>query len=135
MKIKLSDLYTGTVLKLNYQFRKIDIGYYIVLTDLLMESNADSGEFLYFTIVGRKLFLTGNSHKKFDLNQIRREEVLSDKYVIDYDCSIVPVEDLPLLINEPRKTVWFDRVLKGDIRDKGMNFHKAMLKFLEEENG
>jgi hypothetical protein len=128
-EIKLSDLSIGTVLN----FKNINLGYdiYTVLTDLLREDI--EGKFYCFCIKGRRLFSRGQK-TTFNINRITREDILSDNYSIEnFNVAIFPTEDLPLLINEPNKTSWYSKVLKGEFDEKDFYYHKFMLEFLSKE--
>jgi len=130
MIIKLSSLHLGDVLKLTWpQINKKEI---IVLTDLLKYENADTKEFSWFDIKGRKLFIFSDLSLKpnFNLNHIKERDILSDTYDMDLECSTIPLNELPLLINEEKKTVWFDKTLNGNLTNIGLNYHTQMLKEL-----
>lgn len=134
--IKLSDLTIGTILKVT-PINKIFSEFYIILTDLLKEINADTKKFYWFTIKGQKLFRY-NRDNRFDLNRIKKEEVFANEYPVDnYTFEIFSKKDLPLLINEKNKTSYFYKALNNEFEKNsnfGKNYHSLMIKILKDEH-
>jgi len=121
--MKLSDLNTGDILKLTDKLGS----FYIVLSDTLLITQNEKNEIIYIDIVGYKLLNERviRHRAKYRLNRITPQEILDDEYDVLDNAEKIDEKELPLLINE-KTTIWFERILKNEIRGKGSNIHKRM---------
>jgi len=133
MKIKLSDLRTSDIFKVTARYTP----FYIVISDTVLIESNENKEIVYMGIICYKLFKTGKGIR-YKLNGITPQEILNDEYPVFmdhlYTFEKISEKELPLLINEPNKTIWFNRTLKKEIKGSGSNLHKRMLDILEEEH-
>lgn len=127
--MKLSSLKVGDILEITTRLFPI---YFVLTNEVFMEHRieGDQRRLLFFTIRGYKIIKRGPK-EKFDLNRITPDEVLKDEYAIE-NCRIYPQEHLPLLINENNKTIWFERIFKGEIKDTGRQIYPILKECVEK---
>ncbi|MEA3421017.1 MAG: hypothetical protein U9Q97_05010, partial [Acidobacteriota bacterium] len=94
----------------------------------------EKNEIIYIDIVSYRLFKERVRHSaKYRLNRITPQEIFNDEYDVLDNAEKINKKELPLLINE-KPTIWFERILKNEIRDKGSNLHKHMKDILYDEH-
>jgi len=128
--MKLSNLKTGDILKIDQNIRGL-LPIIFVLSDTILLTY-EKDKLLYLEIVGYRLF-KNSSKVRFSLNRITIQDVLDNKYDLE-KASIERFneKDLPLYIDTPT-TIWYDRVLKRDIRDYGSDLSKRLKEIVEND--
>ncbi len=125
--MKLSPLKVGSVLSFKSKTLRNYYFFYIVLTDTIQITKPvdKEDEIIFFSINAYKLF--GESDIKFPLCRITPQEVLDDEYPLpNWNITPYNIKNLPLLINEPNKTKWFERALNTELRGHGNSLYKLL---------
>lgn len=130
--MKLSKFKTGDLFKVSDKRPQIETETYIVLSDEIRIIRDKSNKIIWMNIVGHKLFKS--SWQSNTYYRIKPEDIFNDEFpLLETILEKFAEKELPLLIDLPNKTKWFERVLKDKIRGKGSKLHERMLDILYEE--
>ena len=131
--MKLSDLYIGDVFLFN------EIYYVIINVETLLIGVPDNITNVIFYI--KNYYLNGianpNTNQFFSINvplcNYKNDTIPMTHPLTEGEIEKIPHEDIPLLVDIPDKTVWFEKVLNNDIENHGQNLHTIMKQALIEK--
>lgn len=138
--MKLSDLHIGDVFRNNGETQSFLQYFVLISMETLLIGAPDITNVIfylksyYLNAVGSPNTISDN--RPFEI-VVPMADYKKDTFPTVYplhksNVELIPHEELPLLINLPNKTLWFERVLEKDIENYGQNIYALMKQGLKK---
>ena len=140
--MKLSNTHIGDILVLNHLNNSGQV--YYVITDIeAIQIGTSAPLNAVFNLQGRYIgksegiitIIMGNvCNVSLTLQDFHKDEFPYPYFESkDYEDSVIPHEDIPLLVNTISKSEWFERTLNKDIENHGQSIYDLMKDVLKEK--